>query len=157
VARIGLVALTGEHQDFDAGRDTEEVGDQGKALIGLVRLRGQAQIDQRQLRRFVQLHHQAFHLGARLGGRNLEVLAQNIGERIGYQRIVIDDQQAGLVGLGHISSRSSGTPSGHKCRSRVCSIQGARLLYACRIFDDCARDPVKVKPEPDDRVGPRRG
>jgi hypothetical protein len=111
VARVGLVALAGEHQDLDAGRNAQQVGDQGKAFIRLVRLGRQAQVDQGELRRFVQLHQQAFDLRTRLGGGNVEVLAQDIGERIGYQRIVIDDQQARLVGLDHISSRSIGTVS----------------------------------------------
>ena len=111
VARVGLVALTGEDQDLDAGRDAQQVGDQGKAFVGLVRLRRQAEVDQGQLRRFVQLHHQTFHLRARFGGGDVEVLAQDVGERIGDQRIVIDDQQARLVGLDHISSRSIGTES----------------------------------------------
>jgi hypothetical protein len=106
MARVGFVALSRQHQDLDAGRDAQQIGDQGKTFVGFVRLRRQAQVDQRQLRRLLQLHQQAFHLGARLGGRDLKVLAEDVGKRIGNQRIVIDDQQAGLVGLGHMSSRS---------------------------------------------------
>ena len=108
VPRVGFVALAGKHQDLDAGRDAQQIGDQGKTFVGLVRLRRQAQIHQGQLRRFVQLHQQAFHLDARLGGRNVKVFAQHIGERIGNQRIVVNDQQARLIGLGHIPSWSNG-------------------------------------------------
>ena len=119
MAGVGFVALAGEHENLDAGRDAEQVGDQCEAFVGLVRLGWQAQIDQRKLRRLVELHQQALDLGARLGGGNFEVLAEDVGEGVGNQGIVVDDQQARLVGVGHVFSRSMALRASRTVDERV--------------------------------------
>jgi hypothetical protein len=71
-----------------------------KSLVGTVRRGRQPEIDQRELRRRVELEQQALHPRARVGDVHVEVAAQDEVERVRDQRIVVDDQQIGLGLLG---------------------------------------------------------
>jgi hypothetical protein len=71
----------------------EQVRDQAKALVGRVRRRRQAEVHQRELRRLGQLAQQFHRVRARFADQHLEVGTQRERQRIGDQRVVVDDQQ----------------------------------------------------------------
>ena len=75
----------------------EQVGDQLKALVRRVRRGRQAQVHQRELRRFGQLAQQVDCVQPRFAGQHLELGAERKRQRIGDQRIVIDDEQPGAA------------------------------------------------------------
>ena len=77
VPRIAFLVLAGQCDDFDAGRMRQQFGDEAKALFRAVRRRGQAQIDQRQLRRICHVAQQTNGLWAVFGEMNVEFVAQN--------------------------------------------------------------------------------
>jgi hypothetical protein len=96
VARVGGVVLTGEHEDLHAGGMREQVGDELEALVGTVRHRRQAEVDQRELGRLGQLAQQLDGVLARVAGKHLEVRAKREGEGLRDERVVVDDQQRRL-------------------------------------------------------------
>ena len=57
---------------------------------------GKPEVDQRELRRVVELAQQAFDLRARIRDVDVEVPAEHEVQRVGDQRIVVDDQQIRL-------------------------------------------------------------
>ena len=67
-----------------------------KPSSGRCGLRGQAQVDQRQFRRVLQLAQHAFDLRPRLCYPDVEVPPQDVVERLGDQWIVVHDQQVGF-------------------------------------------------------------
>ena len=58
-----------------------------------VRGMSKAEIDQRELRRTVELAQQADRVQARIADQDLEVLVEGVGKRVGNELIVVDDQQ----------------------------------------------------------------
>ncbi len=102
MARIGFVALAREHDDFHPRRIGDQLGDQAKAFIRAMRRRGQPQVNQRELRRIIELPQQAFDLLAGIGDTDRKIPAQHEVEGIGDQRIVVDDQQIRLCLLSQL-------------------------------------------------------
>ena len=96
MAGIVLVVLPRQHEDLDVGRQREQFADELEALIRAVRCRRQPEVDQRQFGRRVQLAQHAFDLHARIGHINIEVAAEHEIQRIGDERIIVDDQQVGF-------------------------------------------------------------
>jgi hypothetical protein len=72
MARITLVALSGEDHDAYPGCQLEQVGNQRKTLIGTVRYGWQAEVDQRQFRRSAQLSKQLQAMRTRMAGEHFE-------------------------------------------------------------------------------------
>ena len=95
VPRVGSVVLAREHQDLHGRGMREQVADQLEALVGPVGHGGQAEIDQRELRGLVELPQQTHGMVARIAHHDLEILSERVRERLGDERIVVDDQQAG--------------------------------------------------------------
>src|SRR5574340_607151 len=85
----------------------EQVGYQREAFVGPMRLGRQTEVDQRQVRRLAAVAQGGDAFGARGGGDDIEFAAEEIGERVGDQWIVIDDQQRGFGGCGGIHPRGS--------------------------------------------------
>ncbi len=92
--RVGGIVLAREHQDLHGRRVREQVADQLEALVGPVGHGGQPEVDQRKLRRFVELPQQTHGVLARIAHHDLEVLPEGVGQGLGDERIVVDDQQA---------------------------------------------------------------
>jgi len=103
VAGVGLVVLPGEDDDLDGRRMGQQVGDQGKPFVRLVRPGRQPEVDQRQFRRGVPAAQQADAVGPRAGGGDLEFASQEEGQGVDDERVVIDDQEGRLAGfrVGH--------------------------------------------------------
>jgi hypothetical protein len=101
VPSIGRVVLAGKHEDLHGLRMGEQIVDQLEALVGSVGRRRQSEVDERELRRFVELPQQTYCVRPRVAHHDLEVLAEGIGERLGDEGIVVDDQQAGPGGFRH--------------------------------------------------------
>jgi hypothetical protein len=108
VARVGGVVLSREDEDLHARRVREQVGDQLEALVGRMRRRRQAEVDQRERRRRGQLAQQLDRVRARVAGVDLVVGAEREGERVGDQRVVIDDQQRPVFPSGLSLRRDHG-------------------------------------------------
>jgi len=102
VAGVRGVVLPREHQDLHRRRMREQVGDQLETLVGAVRLGRQPEVDQRELGRGIELSQQAHRMPAGVAHPDLEVLAKRIGQRVGDQRVVVDDQQARFLVLSHV-------------------------------------------------------
>ena len=88
----------------------QEIADQLEAFLRTVRRRRQAEIDQRELGRVLELAQELDGVLARIAGVDLEVVAQREGERIGDQRIVVNHEQPGL-GLRHRLGTAHGCTS----------------------------------------------
>ena len=97
VARIELVALAGKDDDPGFRRMGEDVGNQGEAFIRPVRGRWQAQVDQRESRGAFLVAQQRNCLGARGGSAYRIVAAKKIAQRVGDQRVIVDNQQFGFA------------------------------------------------------------
>ena len=93
VARIGGVVLPREHEDLHLRRVRQQIGDQLEALVGRMRGRRQAEVDERERRRGLQRAHQVDRRGAR-GARVHGVMdAEGEAQRLGDERVVVDQQQ----------------------------------------------------------------
>src|SRR5260221_122721 len=97
VPRVGSVVLARQHQDLHGRGMREQVADQLEALVGPVGHGGQAEIDQRELRSLVELPQQTHGMVARIAHHDLEILSEGVGESLGDQWIVVDDQEAGVA------------------------------------------------------------
>jgi hypothetical protein len=94
--RVRFLVLPGEHQDAHAGRVREQVADQLEALVGKVRDRRQAEIDERH----VGAQARAQPVDGRLAvfaARHVEIGGEGEREAFRDERVVVDDQQAGLL------------------------------------------------------------
>ena len=58
-----------------------------------MRHRRQAEIDERERRRRVELAQERDGARARLAGMHFEIVAEREGERVGDERIVVDDEE----------------------------------------------------------------
>ena len=110
VARVGGVVLAREHEDPHARRMREQLRDQLKALVRRVRRRRQAEIDQGERRRGVELAQELDGTGAGLARIHLVVRAERERKRIGYQCVVIDHQESRP--RRRLKRRWHGTPHG---------------------------------------------
>ena len=88
----------------------EQLRDQLKALVGRVRRRRQAEIDQGERRRAVELAQELDGAGAGLARIHLVVRAKRERKRIGDQRVVIDHQESRP--RRRLRRRWHGTPHG---------------------------------------------
>jgi hypothetical protein len=86
----------------------EEVADQAKTLVGRMRRRRQAEVDERQRRRRLELAQKLDRMHARLAGVHHVLGAQGEGERVGDERIVIDDEQRRLLLRRRLRARHRG-------------------------------------------------
>ena len=142
MARVRSIVLAREHEDAHAGRMREQVGDQQEALVGRMRRRRQSQIDQRQLRRLRQLAQQVDGVLPGFAHQHLEIGAERERQRIGDERVVIDDQQPrpalrrGLQGRRHRYVCISGTRARDRFR------RSARAAPRARRESAAARHPA---------------
>jgi hypothetical protein len=100
VPGVGLVVLAGQHDDLDVGRGSEQLADQAEAFVGAVRNGREAEIDEREAGHVLELRDQAAGLGAGAGSEHLEVAAEHEVERVGDERVIVDDQQFRLLAGG---------------------------------------------------------
>lgn len=107
MARVGFIVLPGQHDDLDARRVGEQVRDEGKAFVGLVRLGRQAEVDQGQFGRNALAAQQGNAIGAGAGGADLEFPAEEERQGVDDEGVVIDDQEGRLAGfrVGHAGAR----------------------------------------------------
>jgi hypothetical protein len=78
----------------------QQVADQGETLIRAMWLGWEAEVDQRHLRRLAQLPEQRQAMPPGVAGENVEVRRQGVAQGVADQRIVIDDEEQGLVRQG---------------------------------------------------------
>jgi hypothetical protein len=96
VARIRRFVLARQHENLHRRRMGEEIGDQAKALLRRVRRRRKAEVDERQPGHRRELAHQLDRAAARLDRQHFVVRAQGEGERVGDERVVVDDEKLRL-------------------------------------------------------------
>ena len=119
MAGIVVVTLAGKYDDARFRRSFQQLGNQRKAFVGAMRMRRQAEIDQRQFRRAAELPEQLQAVGARMTGDDLEGMAQRKAQGVGNERVVIDNEQQGLSCrkvfglLVHVAHWKSGKRPGH--------------------------------------------
>jgi hypothetical protein len=94
VAGDDFLALAGQHDDARVRRMRQQVGDQCVAFVGAVRVGRQAEIDQRQRRRLRLITQPLDGRTARRMADHVEIRFKQEGQRVGDQRIVVDDQQS---------------------------------------------------------------
>jgi hypothetical protein len=98
---IAIVAvLAGKDDDLHVRRMGEQVADQREAFIGTVRQWWQAEVDQRRLRRLAQLPEQRQAMRAGMAGDHVKLRREGMAQGIADQRIVVDDEEQGLVRQG---------------------------------------------------------
>jgi hypothetical protein len=107
VARVRRLVLARQHEDLHRRRVGEEIGDQAEPLFRRVRRRRQAEVDQRERRHRRKLAHQLDRPVARLDREHFVVRAQGEGERVGDERVVVDDEELRLGGV-HLARRLIG-------------------------------------------------
>lgn len=103
VPGVGFIVLSGQHDDLDARRDRDQFGDELETLIGAVRPRRQAEVDQSKRRRRIALPQQRLGMRPRLRGGYVEFFTEHIAQRVGDDGVVIDDQQVRFSGFGHVA------------------------------------------------------
>ena len=91
--RIRRVVLSGEDEDLHPRRMRQQIRDQLETFVGGVRPGRQAEVDERERWWRVELPQERDGARARLARVNLEIVAEREGERVGDERVVIDDEE----------------------------------------------------------------
>ena len=100
VTGIVFAVLAGEDDDLHVRRMRQQVADQRETLVGTVRLRRQPEIDEGQLRRLAQLPEQRQAMRTGVAGDDVEFRREGMAQGVADQRVVIDDEEQGLVRQG---------------------------------------------------------
>ena len=120
---------------FMPGRMRDQLGHEPETFVGAVRRGRQPEVDQRELRRAVELAQQAFDLGAGVGDVDGEIAAEHEIERVGDQRIVVYDQQVRFVLIWQARS-----PKRPKHTRLLCQIrERCTMLFMRRSSRRCTR------------------
>ncbi len=90
------VTLAGENDDFDRGKLGRYFPDQRKSLVRPVRKRGEAEVDEGQVREVGALAQQVKAVRSPVAEQDVKVCREGEGKGFGDQRVVVDDQQARL-------------------------------------------------------------
>ena len=93
VAGVAGIALAGENDDLDIRGQLEQLGNQGESFVRAVRERRQAQVNQREIGNAAQLTQQLRAVRAGMAGDDFECDAHRKAQRVGNQRIIINDEQ----------------------------------------------------------------
>jgi hypothetical protein len=93
MTRVALVALPGEDDDADIRGGLEQVGNQRQPLVGTMRDRRQAEVDQRQRWRSSQLSQQLHAMRTRVTGNHFKERTHRKTQGVTDQCVIIDDEQ----------------------------------------------------------------
>ena len=95
---IVVATLAGEDDDLHLRRQGQQVADQREALIRAMWFGWQPEIDQGQRRRLAQLSEQRQAVRAGVAGNDVKVCGKGTAQCVADQRVVIDNEEQGLVG-----------------------------------------------------------